>query len=127
MSLKRLAIIGAGAVAFVVGVLTYAIYAFDPCETVVYRSVPSPDGKRMIVVFERKCGATVGFNTQASLASTFSAFSQRRSPSFFAMNGRHEIVVEWKDDKTVTMSVPWRDKIYRKDARANDVSVEYRD
>ncbi|HUN95035.1 MAG TPA: hypothetical protein VMU69_02205 [Bradyrhizobium sp.] len=127
MSLKRLAIIGAVAVALAVGASAYAIYVYDPCETVVHRSIPSPDGSKMIVVFEAQCGATVGFNTQASLASASSAFSRRKNPSFFSMNGRHDLVVEWKDDKTVIMSVPPGDKIYRKDARADDVSVDYRE
>jgi hypothetical protein len=53
----------------VVGVALVAISAFlgDMCANEVIREVASPDGKRKAVVFERDCGATTGFSTQASV------------------------------------------------------------
>jgi hypothetical protein len=124
---KKVAILSIGAAALAVGALAYYILNVDPCETIVHQSVPGPDRKKMIVVFEAKCGATVGFNTQPSIASTFVYFSRLRNPAFFSMNGQHELTVEWKDGKNVAVSIPGGDKIYRKDAQSDDVSVEYRD
>jgi hypothetical protein len=43
------------------------------------------------------------------------------------MNGQHQLTVEWKDDKVVAVVIPPGDKVYRKNTRADDVSVEYRD
>lgn len=127
MSLKRLAILGAVAGVLIAGFLAYDAYTFDPCEIVVRQSIPSPDRKKMVVIFEAKCGATVGSNTQASVVSVSSRFSRHRNPSFFSMDGQHQLTVEWKDDKTIAVAVPPGDKIYRRDTRADDVSVEYRD
>jgi hypothetical protein len=127
MSLKRIAIVAAVAGLAAAGFLAYDAYIFDPCEIVVHQSIPSPDQKKMVIIFEAECGATVGFNTQASIASVSVGFSPHRNPSFFSMNGQRQLTVEWKDDKVVTVAVPPGDKVYRKDTRADDVSVEYRD
>jgi hypothetical protein len=42
--------------------------AFAESRTVVRSSIPSPDGKKSVVIFWKECRATVGFNTQASIA-----------------------------------------------------------
>jgi hypothetical protein len=65
---RKILILLFAACAVTIGGALYAVSNFDPCETVVHNSISSPDGSKSIVVFEKECGATVGFNTQASIA-----------------------------------------------------------
>jgi hypothetical protein len=39
----------------------------DPCTNTIVSRVPSPDGQREAVLFQRDCGATTGFSTQISI------------------------------------------------------------
>lgn len=39
----------------------------DPCANTIVSRVPSPDGRREAVLFQRDCGATTGFSTQISI------------------------------------------------------------
>jgi hypothetical protein len=60
--------------AFVVITVAMAIYIFvwigalaGGCGNDMLASIPSPSGGRKLVIFQRACGATTGFSTQASL------------------------------------------------------------
>lgn len=69
----------AAGVAIVGGALyiEYVTSIFGKCKTVVRDSIPSPDRRKPIVIFEKECGATVPFNTQASIASAGGSFRLR--------------------------------------------------
>lgn len=41
----------------------------DPCGNQILRTIPSPDGRLKVVIFERDCGATTGFSTQVSVVA----------------------------------------------------------
>jgi hypothetical protein len=71
------------------GILTmeYFMDTFARCKTVVRNLIPSPDGHKSIVIFEKECGATVGFNTQASIAPASRSFSPEENPPFFVSSG----------------------------------------
>jgi hypothetical protein len=100
---------------------------FGACNTVVRNSIASPDGKKSLVIFGKECGATVGFNTQASIAPTGSAFSIERSPAFFAFSGEHVIVAKWLGDSTVEISsVPEKERVFKSEQRVGDVKVIYK-
>src|SRR5918992_4542304 len=52
----------------------FALYIFlwvgalaGGCGNELLKSIASPDGRRKLVIFQRDCGATTGFSTQASL------------------------------------------------------------
>lgn len=49
---------------------TRRIWWIIPLITVcaVHNSIPSPNGDKSLVIFGKECGATVEFNTQASIA-----------------------------------------------------------
>jgi hypothetical protein len=60
--------------AFVVITVAMAIYIFvwlgalaGGCGNDMLATIPSPSGGRKLVIFQRACGATTGFSTQASL------------------------------------------------------------
>ena len=100
---------------------------FGECKTDVHRSIPSPDGKKSLVVFEKSCGATVGFNTQMSIAPTGKPFSPENHPAFFVTSGVHDVMASWLGDNTVEITlIPGRDKIFRSEPNVGDVKVVYK-
>ena len=65
----RSAIRVASALAIVAAVLVAAFWYLGPsmCGNEVVAQYPSPNGLERLVVFQRDCGATTGFSTQASI------------------------------------------------------------
>jgi hypothetical protein len=100
---------------------------FGACTTAVRNSIPSPDGKKSLVIFGKECGATVGFNTQASIAPTGFAFSTEKSPAFFAISGEHVVVAKWLGDSTVEISsIPEKERVFKSEQRVGDIKVVYK-
>jgi hypothetical protein len=60
--------------------IEYFMSGFGACKTLVRTSIPSPDGSKSIVIFGKECGATVGLNTQASIAPAGVLFLLRNIP-----------------------------------------------
>jgi hypothetical protein len=56
--------------------------AADPCGNSILERIPSPQGTHDVVIFERDCGATTGFTTQASVIHHRARFRER--PSLWA-------------------------------------------
>jgi hypothetical protein len=104
------------------------IFAFSVmgCETNVKRLTPSIDGKRMIVMFEKECGATVGFKTQLSLSHSGRKFSSDENPPFLVVDGRHDLSVRWLGEKAIVVDLPIGERVLRNEQRVDDVVVEYK-
>jgi hypothetical protein len=104
----------------------YFMGGFDECKTVVRHSIPSPDGSKSIVIFGKECGATVGFNTQASLAPAGGSFSPDKNPAFFIISDRHDVIAKWLGDSAVEIAlVPGGSKVFRSEQRVGDIKVIY--
>ena len=117
-----IAVIAGGAV-----YVWYALSSFGECETEIRRTIPSPNGKKSLVVFGRDCGATTGFNTQLSIASAGGPFSPQKNPAFFVTSGLHDVMASWLGDSTVEIApIPGGDKIFRNEQNAGDVKVVYK-
>jgi hypothetical protein len=106
--------------------IRFFMSAVGHCETVVRSSIPSPDGRKAIVIFERECGATVPFNTQASIAPAGGSFSSEKNPAFFVVSGTQDIVARWRGDRAVEIAVIPGGDIFRSEQSVGDVEVEYR-
>ncbi len=123
-----------GRVAALIGALTLVAIALfwgagdftTACETIVRRSVVGPDGKKAAVIFERECGATVGFNTQVSLAPVKEPFSDTTSPAFLVLSGRHDIVLRWLGEKSIEIEIPEEDDVIRSEPRVGGTIIAYR-
>lgn len=119
-------------IAGVVAILSLAVYfvtawpGFDPCDTVVRRTVPSPSGKAALVVFERDCGATTPFNTQVSLLPAKKTFSPAAYPSFLSVRERQDLHVRWLDEASVEIVVPPDAQVYRQEPSVGGVAVTYK-
>jgi hypothetical protein len=100
---------------------------FGACKTVVRNSMPSPDGTKSIVIFGKECGATVGFNTQVSIAPSGGSFSQEKSPAFFAISGEHSIMAKWLGDSTVEISsIPEGERVLKSEQRVGEIRISYK-
>jgi hypothetical protein len=58
------------------------------CGNTLLSRLPSPDGKRELVVYERNCGATTGFSTQASVLRSSDSLPQDPN-SFVVIDSDH--------------------------------------
>jgi hypothetical protein len=122
---RRLVLLFA-ACALSLGGVNYVIGAFDPCETVIRNSIPSPDGSNSIVVFGRECGATVGFNTQASIAPTGSSFSATKYPAFFVVSGLQVVVAKWLGEHAIEIAmIPGTDKVFKREHHVGNIEIRY--
>ena len=124
-------IIAIAVVAALIAYGTRSIYLFmsgiAACNTIVRSLTPAPDGKKSLVIFQKECGATVGFNTQASIAPTGEDFSTETSPAFLVVSGERVIVARWADDNTVEISsIPGKDRAFKNDQRVGNVKVLYK-
>jgi len=107
--------------------IAYFMDGFGACKTVVRSSMPSPDGTKSIVIFRKECGATVEFNTQASIATTGSSFSPEKSAAFFAISGEHVVSAKWLGDSTVEISsIPEKERIFKSEQRVGDIRITYK-
>jgi hypothetical protein len=119
------AAVGAAIVGGVVSI-DYFMSGFGACKTTVHGSIPSPDASKSIIIFEKECGATVGFNTQVSIAPSRGTFSADRYPPFYVVSGRQEVVAKWLGDEAVEVSaVPGAERTYRREERSGDVKIVY--
>lgn len=75
------------AVAAIYGlVMLGGVYFLFPtaCINEPLQEIPSPDGLRRIIVFQRDCGATTGFSTQTSLLSAGQSLDDESGNLFVA-------------------------------------------
>lgn len=96
---------------------------------------PSPDGRLKVVVFERDCGATTGYSTQASIldvdaelgnsgGNTVIADTNRgASPS--GPGGGPELRVRWDASDRVVVAHDHRTRLFRTEARRESVAIRY--
>ncbi len=104
----------------------YFVSTFDACETRISEDSISPDGKHRLVVFHRDCGATVDFNTQASVVPAGASFSFDGNPPFVSVSGDKGLDVHWTESGAISVTFPRAEKIHRKDDVASGIPVQYR-
>jgi hypothetical protein len=94
--------------------IAYFMSGFGECKLIVRSSVPSPNGKKSLVIFGKECGAAVGFNTQASIAPAGSSFSAQKNPAFFVVSGLHVGMARWLGDDAIEIAlIPGGDRVFR--------------
>jgi hypothetical protein len=105
--------------------IEYFMRGFGACKTMIHSSIPSPDGSKSIVIFEKGCGATVGFNTQVSIAPSQSAFSAERYPPFYVVSGQQEVQAKWRGNETVEVNIPGADQTFKREERVGSITIVY--
>lgn len=94
------------------------------CENEISQTVVSPSGNMKAIVFNRGCGATVGFNTQVSLLPA-SARLPNDGGNVLIVDGGVPLKVEWKSDAAVRITGQLKTRIFKQQSLVASVQVEY--
>ena len=105
------------------------------CENSPLRESLSPDGARKIIVFERSCGATTGFSTQASLLKSDEALPAAPGNLYIAdtnhgaapsgPGGGPALKIRWKTPRSVILTSAVGARVLLAQPQIEDVRVEY--
>ena len=105
------------------------------CENRQLAEYPSPDGAQKIVVFERNCGATTAFSTQASLVAANSRGVSGGGNVFVAdsnhgaapagSGGGPELRVRWISSDTVELAYHPKARLFRSEQRVRGTNIRY--
>lgn len=106
------------------------------CDNTPIAEYPSPEGRRHVLVFERSCGATTGFSTQASLLDADEDLDSGSGNLFISdtdhgaapsgPGGGPELSVEWKDERSLVLVHDSRVRVFKSEQRLDGVHVSYR-
>lgn len=119
----------------VVAIVGLWFYLPPMCANDLIKAIPSPDGKKKVVVFQRDCGATTGFSTQAALLSSSEALSNK-SGNVFASDTNHgaapsgqgggpELQVAWRNANTVAISYHPAVRVFKAEPEVAGVRFTY--
>jgi hypothetical protein len=94
------------------------------CENEISQTVRSPSGKMKVVVFNRGCGPTVGFNTQVSLLPV-SASLPNDGGNVLIVDDTVPLKIEWESDEAVRVTGQLDTQIFKQEASVLGVRVAY--
>ena len=94
------------------------------CENEISQTVRSPSGKMKVVVFNRGCDATVGFNTQVSLLPA-SAPLPNDGGNVLIVDETVPLKVEWDSDAAVRITGKLHTQIFKQEVSVSGVQVAY--
>jgi len=96
---------------------------------------PSPDGALKVVVFQRDCGATTGFSTQASLISGTDKLPDKAGNLFVADTdhgaapaaawGGPTLGVRWEGVRAVVLQHDERARVFKAEKHVRGTSIRY--
>jgi len=97
----------------------------DPaCENEISHDLPSPDGRHRVVVFSRNCGATTGFNTQATILPAGGHLADEGG-NVFSIDGQDSARVSWTQDGRLAVIIAGDAAIYKKEDSVAGVGIDY--
>ena len=108
---------------------------WDPCGNHAFEEFRSPAGRWKVIVFERSCGATTGFSTQASLLPLDSP-PPNGPGNILSIDGYHEkipvddngkieVKVTFESDSTLTLSYPAGARVFNQAPSKDGVLVHH--
>lgn len=120
---------------FVAAIVGLWLYLPPMCGNDFIEAVPSPDGSKKIVVFQRDCGATTGFSTQASILSSNEALSNT-SGNVFSSDTNHgaapsgpgggpALQVVWRSSEAVAISYHPAVRVFKAEPQVDGVQFTY--
>ena len=101
------------------------------CSNQIRREVSSPNGKMKAVVFQRDCGATVGFNTQVSVLPSRAKLPDDGGNVFVAARGHGNgtsgpyVSVSWTNDGELLVTYDKDARVFRNESSVGNVRVRY--
>jgi hypothetical protein len=96
------------------------------CENEVLETKYSPDGSFKLVIFQRQCGATTGFNRQALLLRRDQFLRPKaEATGFFCIRGEPRIEVAWLGTNSVRIRYEFGYAVMRTNNPDGPVKVTY--
>lgn len=108
--------------------ITFFLFAFTSClgfdcTNEVEQELLSPDGTKKVVIFLRNCGATTGYNTQASILESDEDLPNDSGTAFIIDSG--SATVSWKSDNELLVIIERSARVFKKEISDRDVTLEY--
>jgi len=107
----------------------------DPCQNDSFREFRSPKGRWKVVVFQRSCGATTGFSTQASLLPIDSppptgvgdllSLDDDHGKVPLDADGMIDLRVAFAEDSTLTLRYPPDARVFVQATSKNGVNFRH--
>ena len=126
---------GSGAVLIAISALALSSLFGGMCANDVIKEVVSPDGKKKVVVFQRNCGATTDFSTQASVLSVSRSLLNDGGNVFSAdtnhgaapsrSGGGPELEASWVGPKELVLEHHPQARVFKAEASIGDVHVRF--
>jgi hypothetical protein len=95
----------------------------DDCSNERSAEVVSPDGMKKVVLFSRNCGATTGFNTQATVLDRTEALPDSGGSAFIIDQGTAK--VSWADNAKILVILESNARVFKKELSDHGISIEY--
>ena len=105
------------------------------CGNEILAEIPSPDGLKRVVVFERDCGATTGISTQASLLATGTALPNESGNLLVAdaahgaapagRGGEPKVEVVWANSHSLVVKTHPQARVFKARKNLDGVQVAY--
>ncbi|MGK0187738.1 MAG: hypothetical protein ACI9R3_003528 [Verrucomicrobiales bacterium] len=95
----------------------------NDCDNEVSQELRSPDGSVKVALFSRNCGATAGFNTQATLLKSEEDLSDEPGNVFIIDQGEAQIA--WEDSTTLLVRISPGAQVFKQESKVRGISVKY--
>ena len=110
------------------------LVSWNTCTSSVIEKIPSPDGRRAAVIYERSCGATTDFSTQLSVLPQgqdprgngnvlVADTDHGKAPS--GKEGGPGVTARWLDDQTLEIRYHPRARLLKNVSRYDGIGIRY--
>lgn len=126
--------------AALLGILMLAVIVFwfvgpDACNNEILAKIPSPDKKYNLYIFQRDCGATTGFSTQASILPVSESLPNKKGNIFIAdtnhgeapsgKGGGPELKADWQQSGFLSLKYHKKTRVFESEASYDEVKITY--
>ena len=129
-------VVGGGVlVLLVVGATLLWFFGPDPCGNEIISESPSPDGSKRLVIFQRDCGATTGFSTQASMLPAGNELPSKKGNVFISDTNHGAapsgpgsgpaVKVTWQSPTSVVLSYNPKVRVFLSESEVSGVYFQY--
>ena len=132
-ALKRVGI--AGIILAAIAIVLFIFDEFGMCGVDVVETIPSPDRKHRVVIYQHDCGATTDFSTQVTLDPLFAArpivggniwsADADHGGAPRAKWGGPDVQIQWTSPTTLRLLHHLRARVFRAEKKVGSVTVVY--
>jgi hypothetical protein len=119
----------------IVGVVYFWFFVPDMCANEIISESSSPDGVKRLVVFQRDCGATTGFSTQASVLASSTPLPNKGG-NLYVSDANHgaapsgpgggpSLKVTWVSNQSVVLTHHPKVRVFKSEAEVDGVRANY--